>query len=98
MSGTGPTQSKQMLYKECRKIEEKLQKENPVEDVNAIQPNASSVGFSLLAQSLRESLERDEPHLALDRLHTFVVKYVRTLCDRHGITYSKETPLHRARN
>lgn len=32
--------------------------------------------------------------LALDRLHTYMVKYVRKLCDKHYIEYEKEEPLH----
>ncbi len=30
----------------------------------------------------------------LDRLHTFTVKYVRTLCEQRGIPVSREKPLH----
>jgi hypothetical protein len=32
--------------------------------------------------------------MAIDRLHTFTVKYIRHLCDKHGIQYGKNTPLH----
>ena len=27
-------------------------------------------------------------------MHTFVIKYVRELCSRHGIAFEKDTPLH----
>src|SRR5438105_10024307 len=30
----------------------------------------------------------------LDRLHTFVVKYVRVLCEKYGINTEREKPLH----
>jgi len=30
----------------------------------------------------------------LDRLHTFVIKYVRSLCERSGITITREKALH----
>ena len=49
--------------------------------------------FALLAKSIRESIQKNEPETALDRLHTFVVKYVRRLCDKHGISYDKDKPL-----
>ncbi|WP_447407622.1 hypothetical protein, partial [Clostridium perfringens] len=34
------------------------------------------------------------PEEALDRLHTFVVKYVRKLCNAHRISYDQNKPLH----
>jgi hypothetical protein len=43
---------------------------------------------------VREAIERDEPELGLDRLHTFTVKYMRVLCDRHDIEADREKPLH----
>ena len=30
----------------------------------------------------------------MDRLHTFIVKYTRSLCDKHGISYDRNKPLH----
>jgi hypothetical protein len=30
----------------------------------------------------------------LDRLHTFVIKYVRSLCVQHGVDLVRDTPLH----
>jgi hypothetical protein len=65
-----------------------------VEDIGALTPNSRDRDFELLAQSIKESIEKDQPEQALDRLHTFVIKYVRELCSRHGIAFDKETPLH----
>ena len=31
-----------------------------------------------LAKAVRDAIEKNEPELGLDRLHTFVIKYVRT--------------------
>ena len=39
-------------------------------------------------------MRKDQPEEALDRLHTFVVKYMREICSRHSIPYKTETPLH----
>ncbi len=82
------------LYDECKKIVSRLRIELPVENIAAIAPNASERDFQLLAESIKESIERSQPEQALDRLHTFVVKYVRELCSRHGVAFDKETPLH----
>ncbi len=83
-----------VLYEECKKIVTRLESEGPVENIVALTPNSSDKDFGLLAQSIRESIEKNQPEQALDRLHTFVIKYVRELCSRHGIGFEKETPLH----
>ncbi len=83
-----------VLYEECKKIVTRLESEGPVENIVALTPNSSDKDFGLLAQSIRESIEKNQPEQALDRLHTFVIKYVRELCGRHGIGFEKETPLH----
>ena len=50
--------------------------------------------FEILANSVRDSIEKNRPEEGLDRLHTFVVKYIRVLCERNGIPTSREKPLH----
>lgn len=86
--------SDEKLYDECIKIVGKLTSENPVENIDAIKPNSDDRTFSMLAKSIKESIESNEPENALDRLHTFTIKYIRQLCDNHEIGYEKETPLH----
>ena len=43
---------------------------------------------------MREAIEKNEPESGLDRLHTFVVKYMRVLCEKRGISTEREKPLH----
>jgi len=86
--------SEQVLYDECCKIPEDLKQRTPVDNIDVIQSTSEDKDFHLLAEAIRESIERNEPETALDRLHTFVVKYVRKLCEKHGISYDKKTPLH----
>ncbi len=88
------SQAEQALCDECTKIAERLKVSAPVENIEAITPNSSEKDFSILAKIVRESIERNEPSQALDRLHTFVTKYSRALCDKHSIAYDKNTPLH----
>lgn len=71
------SQAEQALFDECHKIAERLKQDIAVEHINAIQSNSNDKDFSLLARSIRESIQKNEPEAALDRLHTFVVKYVR---------------------
>lgn len=82
------------LYKECIKIAEALKSEGPVENLDALKANSEEKDFITLAQLIRESIEKNEPENALDRLHTFTIKYIRRLCDNYEITYDKKKPLH----
>lgn len=82
------------LYNECVKIVERLKQESVVEHIDAIQPNVDDRDFKLLAKSIRESIEKNEPEAALDRLHTFTFRYLRELCDKHKISYEKSDSLN----
>lgn len=86
--------SDEVNHKECLVIIEKLKCDNPVENIDAIQANSENRSFEILAESIRESINKNEPEKALDRLHTFTIKYVRQLSENHQISYDKETPLH----
>jgi predicted RNA-binding protein with PUA-like domain len=82
------------LHKECLHIVERLKSESIVEHLEALRPNSDAKDFDLLAKSIKESIKKNEPEAALDRLHTFVIKYVRQLCDNHGLSHDKDEPLH----
>lgn len=82
------------LYEECKKIVARLQSASPIDNVEALTPNANEKDFALLSQSIRASIDKNQPEQALDRLHTFVVKYIRALCTEHAILFDKDTPLH----
>ena len=86
--------AEQTLFDECYVIANRLRQDVEIEHIDVIQPYSEDKDFALLAKSIRESIEKREPEAALDRLHTFVVKYVRQLCDKHGITYDNSKPLH----
>ena len=77
-----------------KQIAQKLKASAPVPDISAIQPNVKDKGFEALAKAVRASIENNEPQAGLDRLHTFLVKYFRTLCIKHGKDIGKEKPLH----
>lgn len=90
----GLNKTDENLYKDCLKIISRLKEGGPVENLDALQPNSDERDFSVLAKSIRDSIENNEPETALDRLHTFTVKYARELCNQHGIEYKQDTPLH----
>lgn len=86
--------SDESLYKECLRISDRLKQEGVVENIGAIQPNSDDKDFALLAKSIKESIEKNEPAPALDRLHTFVIKYVRQLCENHRLSHEKSEPIN----
>ena len=79
---------------ELLKILQRLKENASVPEIKAIRPNAEGKDFETLAKAVRDSIERNEPEVGLDRLHTFLVKYFRNLCEQHGISTDKEKPLH----
>jgi hypothetical protein len=79
----------------CRRTAERLLQTQPVPEIEVINPNAVERDFTTLAKSVRESIEKNEPETGLDRLHTFLAKYMRVLCDKHGINFTKDKPLHK---
>jgi hypothetical protein len=89
-----PESDEGQLYDDCHRIVNRLKQSSPVPDIEAISPNADGKDFEVLAKSVRESIERNEPELGLDRLHTFVMKYIRVLCNKHGISAERDKPLH----
>jgi len=64
------------LWDACRAIAERLKQGSIVENADALKPNSGDSDFAVLARSIRDSLDRNEPQVAIDRLHTFCMKYV----------------------
>jgi len=77
-----------------KQIAQRLKASAPVPDISAIQPNVKDKGFEALAKAVRTSIENNEPQAGLDRLHTFLVKYFRNLCVKHGKDVGRDKPLH----
>ncbi len=84
-----------ILYQDCKEIIESLQDSDiSGEDLDIFDSHSKKIYFAVFAKSIKESIEKNQPEQALDRLHTFVVRYMRALCSRHAIQYDKEMPLH----
>jgi hypothetical protein len=82
------------LYEDCLKIVKKLKEEGVIEYIEVLKPNNEDKDFKLLAKSIRESIDRNEPEGALDRLHTFLIKFIRELSEIHGIKFEKSESLN----
>lgn len=82
------------LFEECEHIAGRLRQSATVDALDAIAPEGTERGFEVLARAVRDSIERNEPEVGLDRLHTFVTKLIRTLSERRGVTIDRDKPLH----
>ncbi len=82
------------LPEECLRIAARLKASNPVAELDAFHALVDERDFETVARQVREVIEKNQPEAGLDRLHTFVIKFVRTLCEERGITVTREKPLH----
>jgi hypothetical protein len=85
---------KDALLDTGRRIVTRLLHDPPVTEADALAPISDDRDFETVAKAVKEAIEKNEPETGLDRLHTFVTKYVRTLCTAHGITVTRDKPLH----
>ncbi len=60
-----------------------LRESGRLEGIESLQPNGDDENFDVLAKQVRSAIENGTPELGLDRLHTFALKYIRTLHERH---------------
>jgi hypothetical protein len=82
------------LLQQVLEISSRLKSDPIVEGVEAITDKIENVDFSILAKSVRESIEKNEPAAVLDRLHTYAFHFVRELCKKHKIEFNKEESLN----
>ena len=65
-----------------------------VPDIEALAIISDEKDFELVARAVRDTIEKNEPETGLDRLHTFIIKYLRTLCRDRGLPVTRDKPLH----
>jgi hypothetical protein len=78
----------------CRRAATRLMQDSPVPELDALTAPSDERDFEVVARAVRDAIDRNEPEAGLDRLHTFVIKYVRSLCAERGIDVPRDKPLH----
>ena len=63
----------------------RMMRDTSVAELDALTATVDERDFETVAQHVREAIEKNQPEAALDRLHMFVIKYVRTLCEQRGV-------------
>ncbi len=82
------------VFQGCRAIAQRLLSSAPVPELSAIGPVGSGREFEILARSVHDAIEDNKPEAGLDRLHTYTVKFIRMLCEKHGLSVERDKPLH----
>ena len=82
------------LREDCRRIVTRLLQDQPVPELEALAAISDEKDFETVARAVRDAIGKNEPETGLDRLHTFVIKYVRTLCNERGLVVTRAKPLH----
>lgn len=82
------------LPDDCWKIAARMLNDTPVAELDALTATADERDFETVAQHVREAIEKNQPEAALDRLHTFVIKYLRTVCANRGVEINRDKALH----
>jgi hypothetical protein len=86
--------SSSLLIEDCRRIARRLLDALPVPELDALDATTDERDFEVVAAHVREAIEKNQPEAALDRLHTFVIKFVRVASEPYGISANSNKPLH----
>lgn len=82
------------LFEECERIAWRLKQNSAVEAIEAITAEGNQRDFEVLAKAVSDAIEKNEPEAGLDRLHTYVMKLIRSFAKKRGIVIDKTKPLH----
>ena len=94
VNGRDITEADSKLVEACRVIAKRLNGSYEVADLDAIKPIGHQREFDILSRTVRESIIKGEPEAVLDRLHTYMTKYLREKCNKNGIVTEQTHPLH----
>lgn len=84
------------LLETCEKTIIRLEQEVSVAEGDALKPIRDDRDFDAIASEVRAAIDANKLEAGLDRLHTFTVKFVRALCEKHGLIIDREKALHSA--
>jgi len=77
-----------------RNIAKRLLSDQSVAELDALTAISDDYDFEIVANHVREAIDKNQPEAALDRLHTFVNKFVRITSERYNIDINVDKPLN----
>lgn len=84
----------QEIIDDCYKLGTRLRDEIGIADVDAIKPIEDTRDYKLLSEAIKDYIKKDQPEAGLDRLHTYLYGYLRSLCTKHEIEYDRKESLN----
>jgi hypothetical protein len=79
---------------EARGIAQRLLADQPVSELDSLVALSDERDFDAVAEQVRDAIEKNQPEVGLDRLHTFVHKFLRVCCEDYDIEITSQKPLH----
>ncbi|MCY0389932.1 abortive infection family protein [Robbsia sp. Bb-Pol-6] len=72
----------------------RLKSSSPIPEVDAFTASVNALDFQAASKHIKAAIDANEPATALDRVHVFLMKFLRTLCEKRGIEVTRDKPLH----
>lgn len=82
------------LIEKGRRIAARLLEKQSSADIDALVEGGNGRDLEQIVEHIRLAIDSGQPEAALDRLHTYMVRYARRLSMRHGIEVKVDTALH----
>lgn len=82
---TNKTQSDITLFNSCLEINDALMGSNGVQNIEALTEAVKDDTLDMIVNEIKRNIADNNPHLSLDRLHTFMMNFGRNLCNKHGV-------------
>lgn len=84
----------QPLLEECKRIAEQMKATPPLLDSDILSTMPEEMDLERLGSTILGAIKNDEPETAIDRLHTYTVRYLRSICAKRSIVTGQEMPVH----
>lgn len=84
---------KDVLFDHIKMISIKV-RNNIFESFDAIPSFPNEEDLYRISTSIKQLIETDKPEEAIDRLHTYLIFFFRSYCEKYGINDVKSKPLH----
>jgi len=82
------------VYTECARAVERLESGAAVAEAAALSATTTEPDFEAVAREVKAAIDANKLSEGLDRLHTYMMKFARSLCTKHGLPVEKGRPLH----
>lgn len=82
------------LINDCQKIIERLLNDASVSELTSLKAISDDYDFEFVAEQIRTAINNNQPEAGLDRLHTFLIKFIRLVSQNNNIVVTREKPLH----